>query len=200
MLIAHVCPVGRLLYIRSPAALGGGQQDTRGWVLAALLSIGTVCLVLTGGDKAAAMEDEWEEFIDPQTGKTFFVNHRTRETSWDPPLKAVSGWLPLTGLAFGTFVFTFPGCLLRPRTCRGPSWARACSLTRVTVVHASRCRCRQGGRSGGMKRAASSSSTTTRARRAGLTLGARGSRRPAMRRAHHPCRRPRLPPPLCYRG
>jgi hypothetical protein len=34
-------------------------------------------------------DDEWESFLDQQTGKRFYVNHRTRETSWEPPLREV---------------------------------------------------------------------------------------------------------------
>lgn len=43
---------------------------------------------------AAALPADWEERIDPRSGRKFYVNHATRETSWDPPMGTPAGASP----------------------------------------------------------------------------------------------------------
>ena len=43
--------------------------------------------------KTVALPEGWEQVLDEQ-GSTFYVNHNTQETSWNPPMKAElpPGW------------------------------------------------------------------------------------------------------------
>ncbi|KAG5482042.1 hypothetical protein LSCM1_05757 [Leishmania martiniquensis] len=43
------------------------------------------------GDGAMALPPPWEARVDPGTGRTFYVNHATKTTSWEPPTVASSG-------------------------------------------------------------------------------------------------------------
>ncbi|KAK7196065.1 WW domain containing protein [Novymonas esmeraldas] len=41
--------------------------------------------VVAGGTGAAELPAPWEACVDPQSGRTFYVNHDTKSTTWHPP-------------------------------------------------------------------------------------------------------------------
>ena len=38
------------------------------------------------GGSTVSLGDGWEEDVDPRTGRTFFVNHKIKKWSWNPPM------------------------------------------------------------------------------------------------------------------
>ena len=50
------------------------------------------------GGRQHAVQGGWLQDVDPRTGKTFFVNHVTKQWSWDAPVAEV---IHIQPIAFG---------------------------------------------------------------------------------------------------
>ena len=70
----------------SNGAPPAGGAPTRGKVAP---GAGPIIAPKASGGSTIALADGWEEDVDPRTSKTFYVNHRIKKWSWNPPAPPV---------------------------------------------------------------------------------------------------------------
>ena len=94
----------------------------------------------------SALPPGWEEVVDPGSGKTYYVNEATNETTWDRPSVPSSGPSfagtkersrkegPRPALCFATFGFGGRLCVWRSQSPTAIAMHRACDLMKTDPV------------------------------------------------------------------